>query len=402
MRRAMTMIELIIAIGLGLAIAAVAATAVRAASVATTAGQRLACANALLREGVRRAHDNVDYWTDVDDPLDGTNQRLRGSAGGDGLPFTPFGGAVAPRVANADPEQVRGWDRNQRWKPCDPATWWRGQVGESYFTDLRFGRYGMFANTGPRTMSITSDVAVGGTYGDVEVQHAWLYRQQRDLLKALQYYGACDYLPANTMYGIHTPYLAAPLTRGGWGGDLDDGTSRDGVPLLLTQFNSRWANADGDQQAVRGLWRLTADSAFAMVDPAHAPTANAATLVDELKRYYLVGFYANLNANDGSSWQAYSARTAVAKPLVALGPAHWPYVTVSTARSIRLRRFIAMSRVRWVDPVSGEHGQVAFSCMGTTLRGARQQRHANTGWARWDGPALATNDPTLDSYGDPQ
>ncbi len=401
MRRAMTMIELIIAIGLGLAIAAVAATAVRAASVATSTGQRLAYANALLREGVRRVHDQVDYWVDVDDPHDPANQRLRASSGGDGLPFTPFGGAVAPRIANADPEQRRGWDRLQKWQACDPTTWWPGQVGESYFTDLRFGRYAMFGNTGPRPMTLTSDVAVGGTYGDLRVQRGWLYHQQRDLIKALQYYGACDYLPANTMYGIHTPYLAAALTRDGWVGDLDDGTSRDGVPLLLTQFNSRWANADGDQQAVRGLWRLTADSSFAMIDPDHDLAADPATLVGRSQRFFLVGFYADMGNGD-TSWQAYRARTAVPRQLVAPSPAHWPSVAVSTARSLRLRRFIAMSRVAWADPVSGERGQVAFSCMGTTLRGARQQRHASAGWARWDNAPLAINDPTLDSYGDPQ
>ncbi|HYE04811.1 MAG TPA: type II secretion system protein [Planctomycetota bacterium] len=398
MRRAFTMIEVLIATGLGLVVAAVAYGGVRAAAQATTTGQRLSLSNALLREGVRRAHDNVDYWTDVDDPFDATHQRLRGSAGGDGLPFTPFAGSLA---MDPDPERSRGWDRDNAWKASDPATWWRGQVGESYFTDLRFGRYALFANTGPVPMDVTTDPALGGDYGSVTVKSAWLYHQQRDLFKALQFYGACDYLPANTIYGIHAPYQPTPLNHDGWGGDIDTGTSPDGVPLMLTHYNSLFANADGMQQSVRGLWRLTADSAFALIDPGHDPAADPATLIGRSRRYFLVGFYADMGNGD-TSWQAYRARTAVARPLVAPSPAHWPSVAVSTARSLRLRRFIAMSRVAWADPVSGERGQVAFSCMGTTLRGARQQRHPNGGWARWDDAPTATNDPTLDSYGAPQ
>jgi len=91
--------------------------------------------------------------------------------------------------------------------------------------------------------------------------------------------------------------------------------------------------------------------------------------------------------------------SSVPANLLAVRPSHWPDVTVSTNRMIKNRRFIAMSKIRWLSPITSEVAEFSFAGFGTTLRGARQQRHVASGWARWDNAGLGpANDPTLDSY----
>ena len=48
------------------------------------------------------------------------------------------------------------------------------------------------------------------------------------------------------------------------------------------------------------------------------------------------------------------------------------------------------------SPFTGEIIELTFTGLGSTLRGARQQRKPSTGWANWNNDGSA-NDPTLDS-----
>jgi len=77
-------------------------------------------------------------------------------------------------------------------------------------------------------------------------------------------------------------------------------------------------------------------------------------------------------------------------------------------------RFPTICRMRWGDPVTGQQVELQLTALGTTLRGARQQRHRDLPtWALWHGvsynlssgmqadfpPGQPTkvNDPTLDT-----
>jgi hypothetical protein len=91
------------------------------------------------------------------------------------------------------------------------------------------------------------------------------------------------------------------------------------------------------------------------------------------------------------------SRTTTAEPLIAHLPAGWPDLQLSTHRILNHGRYINTVRVRWHDPTSGKIAELGFNGFGTTLRGARQQRRPDIGWARWYGPRHSDNDPTLDS-----
>jgi prepilin-type N-terminal cleavage/methylation domain-containing protein len=407
--RGFTLIELLISLGLGVVLVYTSFAGFRVASQSVVVSNRLSLENSLMRAGYFQSHDNVDFWTDCDDPEDtpgGIGQPLRRMGP---LTFTPVKDAIAR--SGTTRERQRGWNRDERWKPCDPATWWRGSLAESYRGDLRFGRYAIFTNTDDPAaatvdgaMEVKGNAAFGGDYGAVDVPHCWLDNQLHGLLRGLHFYGAAEYLPSNTIFAAYQPYVEHVP---GWGGDwvdLDAGTGRGGCPQFYSRWNSRFCNDDGVQQIPRGLWRLTMASAFLMVRPEVPGSVGAieapATLVDCNDHMYRIGYTANVNDTGPEGWQAFQKRSAAPRALfpAALQPAHWPSVTVSTARFIKNRRFIAMNRVRWISPTTGEVAEISFSGFGTSLRGARQQRAQGVGWADWDDAPSTVNPPTLDDY----
>lgn len=186
-RRAFTLIELLIAITLGMLLVYTAVAGFRVASQSVSLCNRLSQENALIRAGFQEAHHQIDFWTNVDDPDDAGRQRLRrtvtmGTGGGVGqrlndiglsptvgLPFTPMstifpanrplktgmpigdsaiprfpsalgtpqapvlplngsGGTPATWLASADSDV--GFDPTYAWAPHDPRTWYRGNAIE--------------------------------------------------------------------------------------------------------------------------------------------------------------------------------------------------------------------------------------------------------------------------------
>jgi hypothetical protein len=57
-----------------------------------------------------------------------------------------------------------------------------------------------------------------------------------------------------------------------------------------------------------------------------------------------------------------------------------------------------MNRVIWTSPLTGQPTELNFSAFGTTLRGARQQRHRTQ--RGWSDPFVANPaaSPNLDTY----
>ncbi|MBA3936014.1 MAG: prepilin-type N-terminal cleavage/methylation domain-containing protein [Planctomycetes bacterium] len=404
-RSAFTLIELMIAIGLGLVLIYTAAAGFRVAARSVTIANHMSLENSMLRAGYLAAHEELDFWTSLDDATDITRQKLRasggtGTTGGpQGLPFTPFA-TVYLRSGGADvladDESDTGWDpRDIAWSVNNPRSWYAGNMVEKCSggtSDLRFGRYAMFTNT-KRTPG-TADfhafpVTFGPLGGDGKVAHSWYGNQVQGLIDALGFYGLCEYMPANAIYELYRPDRS----------DGNDwfGTNPGGIPGWCNRPNGGddwFNNDDGVQLTARGKYRNTYMTAYAIANPDWSPTG--APLSDN-RRKHRVGYQ-----NDANAMNTFNAMTSVPYRLLADRPATWPQVSVAVVRFIKNTRHVALCKVRWVSPLSGETVELSFAGFGTSLRGARQQRARSGGWAEWDNntPNGTFSSPpaNLDSY----
>ncbi len=420
-RSAFTLIEMMIAIGLGLVLIYTAAAGFRVASQSVTLANRMSLENGMLRAAVLAAHEELDFWTSLDDPNDITRQALRasggtGTAGGpQGLPFTPFP-AVYPRSGGggtlADDESATGWDpRDISWSVDNPRSWYAGNMAEKSdgnALDLRFGRYAMFTNTkripgigdfaqlmkaGPPTsegMATSVAVGFGPLSGDGTVPRSWYGNQVEGLVNALGFYGLCEYMPANAIYELYKP-----ANTGGMSDWVQ--TNAGGIPSWCNRPTGNpymFNNDDGGQTTARGKYRNTYMTAYAIANPDWS--VNGAPLTDN-RRKYSVGYQ-----NDANAMQNFNRMTTIPYRLLAAKPAGWPEVSVAVARFIKNTRHVALCKVRWVSPLTGEAIELSFAGFGTSLRGARQQRAPGTGWAAWDNNttkgAFSAPPANLDSY----
>ncbi len=357
-RRAFTLIELILATAAGAVVIVAAAAALRVAAQTATASERLATQNALIAAGLRGAFDELDFWTAYDDPLDPSRQRLRFAAdavvapGGMrrlGLPFAPFS-ATWPRMASADPEAVEGWDDAAPWDAADPRAWWRGTMLERVDSDLRHGRYALFSTcTAPMTLA---------GYGTCTPAHRWLPRQMRGLKDAIGFYGLCEYLPANAMYSVIS-------------GDAADGTTTlGGIAHEWVQPGGWLYNGSGSYSNARGLESCSFGSSFPLHPPQACPAWTGIDLLQAHRRHVLTASW----FTNPATLAAFVDTTTARQEIMPLRPASWPAVEVAVTRSMMLRRFLTLCRVRWSDPSTGDRAELAFCGFGSSLRGARRQR----------------------------
>lgn len=237
-RAAFTLIELMIAMALGLVILYAAAAGVRTTSATITVANRLATQNDLLRAAYFTAVEEADFWQGYDDPASPAAQRLRTYAPGirRGCPFAPFTTAVFPATGTPGGETERPWDPAYAWPANDTRTWFHGNlVEEVNHTAHVFGHYELFCHlkdspslsqqlplsgrwgtttdtttTPPTTVPITVGVAYGGTVSSV---HTWYCNQLEHLKQTMGYYGAADYMPANAIYAT----MGFPSVYTHWG-----------------------------------------------------------------------------------------------------------------------------------------------------------------------------------------
>ncbi len=404
-RAAFTMVEMIIAIAVGMVIVATTVAGVRAASQAVAVSNRLSTENALMRAGIARAHDEVDFWTASDDPEKPDSARpLKRAGGWAGLAFQPFA-STFPAAGSG--EAATGWDpAEDAWATANPRSWLRGNLIEKDNTDLRFGRYAIFANTASTLASgdfgvisvPNADPTLAATtygYGPVEPPRHWYYRQVAGLSRALGYFGMLEYLPANSLYVFYGPAGYVPAGEHHYD---DSKTNYGGIPQWCIHPGG-WGfnNWDGGQQTSRGKYRNTYATSYAFVDPASSAIngdQNALTL--ESRRFWSLGY-----GNDAGAQADFNRKTAVPYGLLALRPANWPDVVTSVQRFVKNARHATISRVRWISPITGDSAELSYAGFGTTLRGARQQRRPDTGWALYDNDVDHSADPayrTLDSY----
>lgn len=397
--RAFTLLELMIAVALGMLIVYVAMAGFRVAAGSITVTNRLALENDLLRTACLAANERLDFWTDYDDPENPAEQRLRGRDGDGGMPFTPMS-EVFPLVPNSDPERAGGWDPQDPWTASDPRTWWQGNVAEKWKSEMLLGRYSVFGNSQPPVLvtgAMTGQTLDGGsigigTYGTVSVPHEWQYRQIWGMYGALGYFGFTDYLPQNTLFACYTEFFLPPPPPPAPQPPYATAvraTNQDGMPLVLFKPGSAFDNGEGDQQYPKGLWRLTMASSFGVV----SPTTSNANQSWAHRRRFTTGYWDN-----AGDMKTFFEQTENRRRLTQ-SPAHWPTTEVITQHFIKTGRYVNLGKVRLSDPVSGATTEVVFTSFSTTLRGARlQRRHPDKGggWADHDNRVGFTEPVTLD------
>jgi prepilin-type N-terminal cleavage/methylation domain-containing protein len=412
-----TLIEMLISIGLGSVIMYTAFAGFRAASQTVAVANRLSIENAMLRAGVGAAHDEVDFWRTYDDP--GVQTALRAGGPGTALPFAPFKTAW-PRAGGATREDERGYEPDAvKWAAHDSHTWFRGSMTEQKDCALIFGRYSIFANaaatptwresfprywqdatprlTGPDYPpppagcpdDFTPDPAKAHYDGAPGPSHHWYYNQLEDLIRAVGFYGFADYLPANAIYETMDDPDRSPF-----------GTCNpDGTPwfwLIAGGAPFTFADPDISGRVARSRYRCTALTTYIVPAWDHAAATPTAATLDALNRNrYRVGWGVT-----PADMTTFTAATDQPDRLLLQAPSTWPNASVSVAHFYRYARPVTMCRIRLVSPVTGSSIELNFAGWGTTLRGARQQRHRDPaqGWAKWDNAASAVNDPNLDSY----
>lgn len=78
-------------------------------------------------------------------------------------------------------------------------------------------------------------------------------------------------------------------------------------------------------------------------------------------------------------------RSTQVRPIARQKPDTWPDLHISSSRLLWRAHFMNLATVRWTDLTTGDVAELKFNALGTTLRGARQQRHQQAGWATFRG-----------------
>ncbi len=535
--RGFTLIELMLAIGLGSLVIYTAYAGFRMASQAITVSNRLSLENSLMRAGFQMAHEQLDFWTNLDDPNDATHEQLRlngynvsglpwaseyavqpypttvglpfaplqgsgtgssgafpanidpttgGSASGSAVPRSsaspastclpyPAGGPMIiqppslplPSPSSSTPTQASllpaGWENDAgfdctvAWAPHDPRTWFRGNAMEwwssgtpLYFSPWNillyqppviFGRYGAFTNvtSSPTFQSFTvsptpaagnlapSSYLVPYTASTNYPPHLWYGRQMLGLTRAIGYYGLCDYLPANALYGYYTSFsqngsniwgnyssaggLSTFFTFPGW-----EGQQNTPYPFcdnfVKTQL-SNWAwnpTTSGGQNywnfvgsgmgpTTIGIYALTTTSSYSIVNPNGNSVDKG--LVDTPTLVWRHYSYSDTDYSAGSSPSAMQDFVGITLPytgIMAAQPGTWPSVSVAVGHYVKSAHYVHLAKIRWTSPLTGQMAEFSFDGIGSTLRGARMQRQPGTaaGWASWDNAPSAVNQANLD------
>jgi prepilin-type N-terminal cleavage/methylation domain-containing protein len=362
-----TLIELMIAIALGMLLIYAATAGIRVAAQTVTSANRLALENSMLRIGFEQALDELDFWTAYDDPhsKNAGEQALRRSQ----FPFSQMpskvsiqasvgGKAATAQYTYPSPESDTGWDAFYIWPPNDPRTWWRANPAENYDTAGRNGSYAVFANNNGSP-------------------HPWLFKQIEMLHTNLGYYGFCDYLPPSMLYSY-----------------IDKGI----MSVTFTKAGTSFRNGDGATDFSQGRYRCTKDTSYVITPLKPIGGAKRVTTAYNRKIW-------GTGASASESSVTDLMNTALSsQPQLEVKPEHWPEVNVEVSRFLCHNRFVTLSRVQWTDAYTGQIVNLNFTALGTTLRGARQQRKpgppgSGAGWAKWYGPNEAYGeDPDQNNY----
>lgn len=349
-RAGFTLIELIVSIGIGVVICATAFVAVRVSAQTIVAADRLSLENRMMRVGVARALDELDFWTSYDDPTPGSaNQTLRGP----GEPFHAFDFTAEDLSLDMEPRR----DPTQSyedWAARDARTWFRGDAG----TDdaKRMGDFALISHLG------YSD---GGPLNGAH--RRWPHRVVTDVSTDLGYHALIDYAPASMMY-------ACILADGSVPNEFS--AISDGGPGVMYS-SAFWESRPHD------FFALTSGAVFPLLVPDRI--ADPLYQSPDIHRSLFLDF-----GTPTAGWGANDLWTRCGDPQrpLPLHPAHWPELDVIVRHyAANARQWHAASVVAR-SPVTGQSFKLFFTHTATTLRGARRQRDASSGWSRPGSPSL--------------
>jgi prepilin-type N-terminal cleavage/methylation domain-containing protein len=319
-----TLIELMIAIGLGVVLCYTAFASIRVAMQSTALTNRLSTENTILRIALQDSMDELDFWTAYDDPnsTDPLKQKLR-------APGRPFNQVNFNKL-----------EFQLDFTHSDPRTWWRGAIHGHM--DKYLGDYSLFSRTNHELF-----------------ERRWYGTMMRDLYAQLGSYAVVDYLPGNAIYSYSDDGGSTPacITNVKWG----PGT-----------FYGKWY-ADNRP---RGQISLLHNMGYCV-------TTNDTYLADNVHQAVFSGWApysgnpADQRWSDGNLWG-----DAVASDMTFMNvkPEHIPNVTIKLAHFYDFGpRPYGLAYITMSSPVTAKVTTLQLAMTATTLRGARRQRGLDVG-----------------------
>ncbi|HYE04089.1 MAG TPA: prepilin-type N-terminal cleavage/methylation domain-containing protein [Planctomycetota bacterium] len=309
-RTGFTLIELLIAVSLGMVLCLTAYAGVRSSAQAVTVTTRMSLENALLRDGVLAALDDLDTWGSLDHPADAALRPLRGA----GSPFAPLSLDGLP----VDPDQAR------------QDSWFNGDPNHGNSQD-------------------GGDFALLGTAA--EPGRSWRHVLLQRVASQLGYYALIDYAPANMIFA-----------------------RRDETGAPDPEFFDCWAASPGafyspnhaDNTNPRDFVGITRGTMYTV-------SAEPAFVADGVHRRYYRFWDYPVTGTVPFSQDAFR-RAGQRLALLPLRAAHWPALSVTTRRFILGYRRWQTGTVVLADPLTGAQSKLFVATTTTTLRGARRMR----------------------------
>ncbi len=354
-RGGFTLVELLVSLGASAMIVLTATAGFRSALQAVSVSNRHFVENMMLRTAVEIALEEVDFWTTIDHPDRLDVQTMRPiSKDGAGLPFSPF--RTGPLGIDARPgaftEDNTGWNPNpMAWAAWEPRTWFRGSMGEGV-TDasLPWGNYTIYSFCQPL---------------DTRSTHHWYAGQVKGLVDSLGFYGLCEYLPSNAYFSYHG---SAPREAG------NRTISPGGKPAAM-EFQGAWLyTSDGGDQCPKGRIRGTLGSRYIL------PSVLNSQAVFLCRTYAKIGYEGRDSGYSTTVVRNFFDQTANIPVSMTVVPYEWPEASVEVLRFVDRGRMVTACVIKCYDAKNGDQFLLPFTSVGTTLRGARQQRRPSKGW----------------------
>jgi hypothetical protein len=331
-----TLIEMMIAIGLGIVVCVTAFACARICSQAVTACNKLSLENTMMRVGFSAALDDLDFWTSYDDPDDASKQELRAKG-------HPFYYSASDVEGNFSGEFTANFDQSK------PANWWRG-LGPC--NDLE----------GVRGLGIGWDYGLASVFSKIDHSNPDARKLPiflRRLPKANGYAAMFDMAPANMIYTYYDENWRTP----------DEFTRYRCAPGFISRF---------DRLPVPMDISMTNGSLYAITkDPRY--------INDGVSRHrfnaYNWGPPDNLAVWD-PKWDVKSIVDPTVGyntiqdmiPTMASRPENWPQLDIQVRHFVAHAREFHTASISVAHPVTGERYKFFINTTSTTLRGARRQR----------------------------
>lgn len=365
-RRGLTLIEITVAMAVGLVLLATAASAMRVSMQTITKANRLSLENRMLRLGIVGALNEADFWTTYDDLYDNTKQPLRGAS----LPFNEsvvinragaVGASGAATLVTPDLSLVHR-----------PETWWRGMgYYDTYQSPdpkdlISWGDYGLVSKMALATMgtgsepvgavlpnalhTMVTDYGLLAAYDTAPAHVLWKWQDESP-------YGSPDFpdyfkVNHNAMFTNHNEGNMAA-------GDRQDSTWLGAY--VLSAVDNDLDPSDGyDDKHLRHVWWVP-------------------RLVDGEARGQTLGSFDSELKEMTSNWarvQKMFAKFRDTRAVVAASqvPEDWPRLGLQRATWFYRGTTTYWIRIALTDPLTGRQLALSIDGAGTTFRGARMQR----------------------------